>query len=144
MPVMRRAPLWGLTMTARDMARFGLLVQRGAAWGGSPVLDDADYLQASLRASSEANPSYGYLWWLNGAASFRIGADGPAQPGPLIPGAPADLVAALGKDDQKIYVSRAERLVVVRQGERAGSRSTESLSDFDAELWRLVLAARAR
>ena len=64
------APLWGLTMTARDMARFGLLVQREPLWGGAPVLDDADYLQASLRSSSEANPSYGYLWWLNGAASF--------------------------------------------------------------------------
>jgi hypothetical protein len=52
------------------------------------------------------------------------------------------LVAALGKDHQKIYVSRDGRLVLVRPGGRAGSRRTQSLSDFDPELWRLVLVAR--
>ena len=31
--------------------------------------------------------------------------------------------------------------MLVRQGGRAGTRSSESLSDFDRELWRLVLAA---
>ncbi len=50
--------------------------------------------------------------------------------------------ATAGKDDQKIYVSRSAGLVVARQGGRAGSRSRESLSDFDAELWRLIVAAR--
>ena len=91
--------------------------------------------------SSEMNPSYGYLWWLNGQPGHRVGPGGDLQAGPLIPDGPPDLVAALGKDDQKIYVSRAEDIVLVRQGGRAGTRSSESLSDFDRELWRLVLAA---
>ncbi len=86
-------PLWGLTMSARDMARCGLLVQRHASWDGTSLVS-ADYLADALSSSSAANPSYGYLWWLNGKDGYRIGADGSLESGPLVPGAPADLVAA--------------------------------------------------
>ena len=64
----------------------------------------------------------------------------PTQPGSLVPDAPTDAVAALGKDDQKLYVSRATGLVLVRLGERA-SEPALSLSSFDNELWRRLLAA---
>jgi len=135
-------PLWGLSMSARDMARFGLLVQRGGTWGNEAVLADETYLDTALASSSEANPSYGYLWWLNGQSGHRVGPSGSLQPGPLIPDAPADTVAALGRDDQKIYISRATGLVLVRQGERGGTRSRETLSSFDTELWSAILDAR--
>ena len=42
-----------------------------------------------------------------------------ARAGPLIPTAPADLVAALGKADQKLYIPRALDLVVARLGDKA-------------------------
>lgn len=124
------------------MARVGLLVQRGGTWDSHPVLRDAAYLDAALASSSEANPSYGYLWWLNGKAGHRLGEAGALQPGPLIPDAPDDTVAALGLDDQKIYVSRSTGLVLVRQGGRGGTGPREALSSFDNELWRAVMAAR--
>ena len=126
--------LWGLVMNARDMARFGLLVQRDGKWGDTLVVDPA-YLEPALVPSSDANPSYGYLWWLNGQPAYRVGAAGALQDGALVPDAPPDTVAALGKDDQKIYVSRETGLVLVRQGERAGTRSLETISSFDNELW---------
>jgi CubicO group peptidase (beta-lactamase class C family) len=134
-------PLWGLIMGARDMARVGLLVERAGTFGAARVLDRG-FLDEALRSSSTSNPSYGYLWWLNGQDGFRLGPAGSLQPGPLIPAAPSDLVAALGKDDQKIYVSRSEQIVLVRQGDSAGPRSLETLSSFDNELWSRVMAAR--
>lgn len=135
--------LWGLIMSARDMARFGLLVERAGSFGEGRVFDPSVFLEDALTSSSDQNPSYGYLWWLNGQEGFRLGPAGDLQPGPLIPHAPDDLVAALGKDDQKIYVSRSQQIVLVRQGDRAGSRSLETMSSFDDELWTRVTAARA-
>jgi hypothetical protein len=57
-----------------------------------------------------------------------------AFPVSLIPNAPADLYAALGKDDQKIYVVPSQNLVVIRMGNAAGGFSF-AVSGFDNELW---------
>lgn len=135
-PMGRR--LWGLVMTPRDLARFGLLVQRGRRWGSTSVVAEAE-LDRALRPSSPMNPAYGELWWLNGQESYQL-PQRPSQPGPLLPSAPGDVVAALGKDDQKLYVSRSARLVVVRLGERAAETAL-SLSSFDDELWARLAAA---
>jgi hypothetical protein len=54
----------------------------------------------------------------------------------LIPAAPADLVAALGAQDRKIYVAPSRRLIVIRTGQTAPDR------DFNQQLWlRLMKAA---
>ena len=55
-------------------------------------------------------------------------------PGALIPVAPADMYAALGKDDQKLYVVPSQNLVIVRMGMSAGGFSPAA-SGFDNELW---------
>jgi hypothetical protein len=44
------------------------------------------------------------------------------------------MYAALGKNDQKIYVVPSENLVVVRQGNNAGPL-TAAASSFDNQLW---------
>ena len=84
----------------------------------------------SFAPSQPFNASYGYLWWLNGQESFMLpGPTPPARPGSLIPTAPADLVAALGKADQKLYISRALDLVVARLGDKADPESRPALVD---------------
>jgi CubicO group peptidase (beta-lactamase class C family) len=51
---------WGLTLTPRDMARFGYLFINHGLWNGLQVVPEA-----WMRASTEKNAhSYGYLWWL--------------------------------------------------------------------------------
>jgi hypothetical protein len=80
------------------------------------------------------NLAYGYLWWLNGKASgmgpgFQI-----VFPGTLMSNAPNDMYAALGKNDQKIYVVPSQNLVVVRQGNTAGGFNLAA-SAFDNVLW---------
>ncbi|MBM3335813.1 serine hydrolase, partial [Candidatus Sumerlaeota bacterium] len=81
-PVSRLNPR-GFATTARDLARFGLLILAGGKWNGETVIADREYLRAALSPSQKLNPSYGYLWWVN-ARQTRF------------PGAPADMVAALG------------------------------------------------
>jgi len=132
-------PIHALEMTARDMARVGLLVQANGAWNGTPIVPSS-YLSVALDTSQTMNPSYGLLWWLNGKTTYLLP---PSQPGtgPLMPSAPTDVVAALGAADQKIYIARSAKLVVVRQG-KAASQGAQALSDFDDQLWKRLLAAK--
>jgi len=129
---------FGLVASAADLAAIGALVLAGRDSAVS-----SDWIDAALSPSSQLNPSYGYLWWLNGQDGFRLpGRKAPLQPGPLVPTAPSDVVAALGKDDQKLYVSRQLELVVVRLGDAADTNADEVLSGFDDELWSRLVAAR--
>ncbi|MGI4871910.1 MAG: serine hydrolase [Janthinobacterium lividum] len=128
---------------ARDMARFGLFIQAKGSWSGTGILTDAAYFTAMTTPSQTLNRSYGYLWWLNGQPSYLLPTLQITFPGPLIPAAPADLVAALGKNDQKIYVVPSLGLVVVRQGQ-AADLSKQAASSFDNELWTRLMAMLCR
>ena len=123
----------GFGTSARDLARFGLLVERNGQWCGQNVLDNPGFLAKALRPSQALNPSYGSLWWVNGQER-RVLADGTAIDGPLVPGAPADLYAGLGALGRKVYVVPSQKLVVTRLGD-APERS------FDREFWRLLMEA---
>lgn len=129
----------GLQTTARDMARFGLLVLARGSWEGAAIVPAA-FLDAAGSTSQPHNEAYGYLFWLNGTGTLRL-PPSIATAGPLVPAAPADAVAALGKGDQKIYIVPSERLVVVRQGE-AADEDRYALSSFDNALWSRIMAAK--
>ena len=127
------API-GMRATVNDLVAIGQMVLDGS----QPGLPDR-WLDQSLAPSQPFNASYGYLWWLNGQESFMLpGPTPPARPGSLIPTAPADLVAALGKADQKLYISRALDLVVARLGDKADPEARPALSTFDAALWSML------
>lgn len=126
---------------ARDMARFGLLMQGKGSWDGTPILQDTTYFNQLARPSQSLNNSYGYLWWLNGQPSFMLPQVQFTFPGSLVPAAPADMYAALGKNDQKIYVVPSLGWVVVRQGNSA-TTSAAGPSSFDNELWKILMWMR--
>lgn len=119
---------------ARSMARFGLLMQAGAQWNGTPVLSNEAYLNDMVNTSQNLNLSYGFLWWLNGKASHMLPTVQFVFNGSMVPNAPADMYAALGKNDQKIYVVPSKKLVIIRMGEAAGNVQL-AVSSFDNELW---------
>jgi len=52
--------------TPRAMARFGHLMLNDGIWNGDTIMKDREYFRAMLTRSQVLNPSYGYLWWLNG------------------------------------------------------------------------------
>lgn len=120
--------------SARAMARFGLLILGQGKWGSDPVLTDRDYFKAMLSPSQSFNGAYGYLWWLNGQDQFMAPGSQVVFTGQLIPSAPADLVAGLGKNDQKLYVVPSENLVIVRMGNDTGD-ALLGPSSFDNALW---------
>jgi len=117
----------------RSMARFGLLMLNRGTWEQESIVSQT-YFNAMTNTSQDINKSYGYCWWLNGKASFMDTTSQDIIPGALIPNAPDDMIAALGAQDQKIYVVPSKGLVVVRSGESAGVTQL-GLSSFDNELW---------
>ncbi|MBN2415441.1 serine hydrolase [bacterium] len=124
--------------TARSMARFGLLIQHRGIWDSDTLMHDSGYFNSMVTPSQDLNPSYGYLWWLNGQGRYMLPGLTWVFNSDLIPTAPDDLVAALGKNDQKVYVVNSLGLVVIRMGENAG-QSMLALSSFDNTLWGLIM-----
>ncbi|MBS1747368.1 MAG: serine hydrolase [Bacteroidetes bacterium] len=119
---------------ARSMARFGLLMLNKGKWDTAPILSDTNYFNQQINTSQNLNESYGYLTWLNGKNSYMVPGSQLVLPGYLISNGPADMYAALGKNDQKIYVIPSMQLVVIRMGETAGGYNPAP-SGFDNELW---------
>ncbi|MEW4922974.1 serine hydrolase [Algibacter sp. 2305UL17-15] len=119
---------------ARSMARFGLLNLNKGVWNDTAILDDSDYFNAMTNTSQNHNRAYGYLWWLNGKDSYRGPGLTQEFQGKLIENAPDDLIAGLGKNDQKMYVVPSQKLVIIRMGDDAGE-SLLGPSSFDNELW---------
>jgi hypothetical protein len=59
----------------------------------------------------------------------------------LIPNAPADMYAAMGAKDQRIYVIPSKKMVIIRMGEASDLANPNfALSGFDNELWAKINA----
>jgi hypothetical protein len=71
-----------------------------------------------MLAASAAHPAYARLWWRNDSL-YTMQPPAVRVEGPLIPAAPAHLVAALGALDRKLYVVPDARLLAVRMGPAA-------------------------
>ena len=124
--------------TARDMARFGLMIQNQGTWDQTPVLGDFNYYQAMINSSQSLNPSYGYLWWLNGQGTyippgipFAINTD-------LAPDAPQDVYTAAGALGQFVSISPSNGLVMIRQG--LSSNSDLVPISLHNEIWKRLMA----
>ena len=120
--------------SARSMARFGLLVLSKGVWDSEVILEDSAYFTDMVSTSQPLNKSYGYLWWLNGKDRYMAPGSQVVFSGKLIPSAPSDLIAGLGKNDQKLYVVPSQNLVVIRLGNDAGD-ALVGPSSFDNALW---------
>lgn len=105
---------------ARSMARFGLLILNKGFWDANDLLRDPIYFDEMVHSSQSINKSYGYLWWLNGQASFMLPGLQLVFPGSYCPEAPKDMFAAIGKNGQILCVVPSQKLVVLRMGEAGG------------------------
>ncbi len=86
----------GLRMTARDLARIGLMIQNGGRHSGQQIVPE-DWLAESFtpRASLRSGLRYGFFWWLH-----------PQGDPPLS-------VAGFGNGGQRLSVGTANGLTVV-------------------------------
>jgi len=61
-------PAYPFKMSARDMARFGLLFLREGEWNGRQIISK-EWIKESTRSYSKTDDrggGYGYLWWISG------------------------------------------------------------------------------
>lgn len=56
----------GMFINTKDMARFGLLFMNNGNWNGKQLLSTEQIKYATV--PSQANPNYGFMWWLNTAS----------------------------------------------------------------------------
>lgn len=93
-----------LTATARDFAKFGRLYVDRGQWNGRRIVSE-NWVRASTRPETGAGdrPNYQHLWWL-------ITQD-------------RDDFLAAGHLGQFLYVSPADRVVIVRLGKSRGGLS---------------------
>jgi len=124
----------------RSMARFSLLALNKGKWNNDQIINES-FFNESITSSQTINPSYGYLWWLNGKTSYMIPGGQTVYPGPLVPNAPADMYAAMGANDQRIYVIPGENMVVIRMGDASDPSNPDfAVSGFDNALWEKINA----
>ncbi|MEW5983510.1 MAG: serine hydrolase [Acidobacteriota bacterium] len=126
-------PAYPFRMTARDMARFGLLFLRGGTWRNRSIVP-ADWVRDSTASYSDAGASggYGYLWW--------VAVDGRHLPGVTLP---AGSYSARGAGGHYILVIPTYDLVIVHRVNTDIQGHAVSAGEFGA-LVRLVLEAAGR
>jgi len=114
------ANMIGFVTSARDLARFGLLILAQGKWDGHAVLKNSKYLLEALQPSQYLKPSYGLLWWLISPSWF--------------PQAPDNAVAALGRLSRIVCIVPSQQLVFTRLGDQANP-------NFLRDFWILLSAA---
>ena len=124
-------PAYPFRMTARDMARFGLLYLRQGRWKDQQVVP-ADWVKESTTSYSDAGSSggYGYLWW--------IAVNGKHLPGVALPDGS---YSARGAGGHYILVIPSMDLVIVHRVNTDIPNRSVSSTEF-GRLVRLVLDAK--
>lgn len=108
-----------LAMTARDLARFGVLMQDRGQWQGRQLIP-RDWVKASLSINTEEGSiaNYQYGWWLMPGEPFAFRAEG-----------------ILG---QFLFVLPANRIVIVRLGKSLGNMDWSEWARWLTQIARLV------
>jgi CubicO group peptidase (beta-lactamase class C family) len=119
-------------MSARDLARFGLLYLCGGAWEGRQLVPREWVTESTTSYSANRQTGgYGYLWWI---------VTSPFLPAHL---APAGSFLASGAHGHKILVVPAFDLVLVHRVNTDVRGRNVTLRQF-GELARMILEARVR
>ena len=93
-------PFSGLHITARGLARFGLLTLREGKWQDKQIVPSA-WVKEAAAASQELSKNYGFLWWNNSQGTWA--------------GVPRDAFAAMGRYDNDLLMVPSLDLIFLRQ-----------------------------
>ncbi len=121
----------GASLTAREWAKFGLLLKNGGRWNGKQIVKTK--LLDELVKGSAANPAYGLTFWLNQQGKdprgrpMSLNAVTEISDGGIMDGI-EDLYMAAGAGNQRLYVIPSLDMVVVRQGQFGKWNDREFLS----------------
>ncbi|MDO8543123.1 MAG: serine hydrolase [Opitutaceae bacterium] len=102
----------GMFISARDLARFGLLFLRQGRWADRPIISEKWIAQA--RTPGPVNPNYGFAnWYLNTGRK-------------ALPATPASSVTFRGNGQNIVYVDWEHDLVVIVRW----IRNDQALNEF--------------
>ena len=138
-------PAYHMTLSTRDMARFGLLIARGGKWNGTQVIPETwvRKMTSLVTPMNEMNPpayrslatgdrwGYGYMWWVW---------DAPGSKGPF-----AGAYSAMGAFGQYITVLPALDMVITHKTDPAGEPGMEPAGVSGAQyaaILRMFVAAK--
>ena len=97
-PKNSRHPAYPFRMSARDLARFGLLFLNDGKWKNAQIVP-SDWVRESTKAYSKAlRGGYGYMWWTMSGSLGELGT-----------------YAALGYGGHAVYVVPGAKLVFVHR-----------------------------
>ena len=116
-------PYSGLHITARGLARFGLLFLNKGSWRDKKLLSP-DWVKLATHTSQDLNKRYGFLWWNNSTDVY--------------PGVPSDAFSAMGKFDNDMLIVPSLDLIVIRQ---VGDDSAAKRQLKIGELFALAVSA---
>lgn len=131
-------PAYPFRVTARDLARFGLLMMNRGNWNGTQVIDAA-WVDESTRYHSDATlystSGYGYMWWV-----ARDHNKFPHLPHARLP---EGTYSARGAGGHHVIVIPAYKLVIVhRVNTDAGVRHEVSSANVGRLVQRILDARR--
>lgn len=123
-------PAYPFRITARDLARFGLLFLREGSWGDRQVVPRS-WVRQSVKPYSDAGPrgAYGYMWW--------VARDEIMLPGMLLPDGS---YSAQGVGGHYIVVVPSHDMVVVHRVNTDVDGNAVSRLDF-GRLMSVILEA---
>jgi CubicO group peptidase (beta-lactamase class C family) len=122
-PEASRHPAYRFRLSARDLARFGLLYLNGGRWNERQIVPAA-WIRESTRAWSDiGGGGYGYMWWAEDGQLGELGA-----------------YAAWGYGGHAVYVVPGARLVFVHRADTFTGRHVRNGAVID--ILKAVLQAR--
>ena len=124
-------PAYPFQLSARDLARFGLLFARGGEWNGRQIIPRSWVVESTQSYSETGSKGgYGYMWWT-------------ATKEHHIPGVelPAGAFSARGYRGHKVLVVPQWDLVIVHRVNTFEKEGSVSSGDF-GKLVKLILEAR--
>ena len=133
---------FGCWTTAREWAKFGVLMRDDGKWKGKQVIPQGVLKQCTI--PTPVMPVFGFGFWLNQEVPAKYRKDlgfflqmrtnslfGPA----IYPRGPKDLFVAAGHLGNRCYVIPSKNLVIVRLG-------SKNYQDFDTKFLKRILDGR--
>jgi CubicO group peptidase (beta-lactamase class C family) len=129
-----RHPAYIMKLSARDLARMGLLMARGGRWGERQLVSPRWVAESTAPHSTVPGgwQGYGYLWWL------------PQRAWPFWRRAPGEVFFAWGNFGQFVFVDRGRDLVIVHQADRRRFLSNPVSPETISPLLESILTAAPR
>lgn len=116
----------GAVISAKEWAKYGVLLLNGGQWQGQQLLN-SELLNQCFQGT-KTNPAYGVTFWLN-----KDGFSPSGQPMKSIRAASESMVMAIGSGDQVMFMLPEQNLVVVRQGRLNQQTLPEAEGGFERE-----------